>query len=330
MKSGRKTPRLIPFWLENLFSVVTLISLSTIFAGSVLEWRYQNSLLETLKVAEPLPQALAHDPFSVIHLEARSAIVIDATTGTKIFGQNEQAQLPLASLTKLMTALIASETVPDFTTITVSVTSSEQDGKLRAGERWRLKDLIDYTLISSSNYGADSIASVIGAIQSGQSNTEGSGNKYTATFITTMNAAAARLGLNQTYFLNGTGLDIDTQTGGAYGSAEDIAKLFAYILKNNPRLVEDTKYPVKSFKSLDNHTVEAINTDIIINKIPGLLASKTGFTDLAGGNLAIAFDASVGEPFIVVVLGSTQSGRFEDTQKLLAATIEYLGTRYGN
>ena len=68
----------------------------------------------------------------------------------------------------------------------------------------------------------------------------------------------------------------------------------------------------------------AKNTNIDVEKIPGLLASKTGYTTLAGGNLVVAFDASIGRPIIVVVLGSSQEGRFKDVQSLVNASIKYV------
>ena len=68
----------------------------------------------------------------------------------------------------------------------------------------------------------------------------------------------------------------------------------------------------------------AVNTDLDIGKIPGLLASKTGFTALAGGNLVVAFDASIGRPIIVVVLGSTEDGRFTDVAQLTSSSLAYI------
>jgi len=68
----------------------------------------------------------------------------------------------------------------------------------------------------------------------------------------------------------------------------------------------------------------ANNTNIFVDKIPNLIASKTGFTDLAGGNLVIAFNADINRPIIISVLGSTEEGRFTDVLQLIEATIKQL------
>jgi D-alanyl-D-alanine carboxypeptidase len=61
----------------------------------------------------------------------------------------------------------------------------------------------------------------------------------------------------------------------------------------------------------------------MVNTIPGLLLSKTGYTDLAGGNLALVFDSGIGHPIAVVVLGSSQKARFTDGTTLVAATLAH-------
>jgi D-alanyl-D-alanine carboxypeptidase len=71
----------------------------------------------------------------------------------------------------------------------------------------------------------------------------------------------------------------------------------------------------------------ARNTNRETGKFPLLLASKTGYTDLAGGNLALAFDAGFNHPIVVVVLGSSYDGRFADAEKLVWSTLEYLQSR---
>ena len=76
--------------------------------------------------------------------------------------------------------------------------------------------------------------------------------------------------------------------------------------------------------SEDSYTHDARNTNQDTLSIPWILASKTGYTDLAGGNLVIAFDAGMMQPYIIAVLGSSKDGRFSDVNKLYKATIDYL------
>ena len=136
-----------------------------------------------------------------------------------------------------------------------------------------------------------------------------------------MNAKARKLGLAQTYYLNATGLDGSEQVSGGYGSARDVAFLLAYIIKNAPHAISATRYSsVAVVSSQASYTAK--NTNSSLPQIPGLIASKTGFTTLAGGNLAVVFDAGFNHPIAVVVLGSTREGRFRDVQKLVAASFE--------
>lgn len=258
--------------------------------------------------------------FDSIELEAKSVYVFDIVKNEVIFKKNEFVQLPLASITKLMTALTAVELIPENSRITIrkEFLAEEGDSGLLAGESWRLKDLLDFSLTVSSNDGARSVASVIGALNL---NTEDYdlGRKD---FISKMNENAEKLGLKQTYFINESGLDNGAVSGG-YGSAIDVSKLMEYLIKNHTEIVEATKYQKIEVDSLDK-THTAVNTNFDVNQIPGLIASKTGYTNMAGGNLVIAFDASIGRPIVVVVLGSSIDGRFTDVSKLVEASRIYV------
>jgi len=258
--------------------------------------------------------------FNNLNLAAKSVYVFDISENKVIFKKNEFVQLPLASIVKLMTALVATELLPANSQVMIrkEFLSPEGDSGLFVNESWKLKDLIDFSLVASSNDGAMSLASVAGAFGLGSHDYE-FGREY---FIEKMNAKAVELGMKETYFVNESGLDEGGISGG-YGSAIDVAKLMKYILETKPELLEATKYPNIIIKSLSqSHIIKNTNTDI--NQITGLIASKTGFTDMAGGNLAIAFDASIGRPIIVVVLGSTEFGRFDDVSALVKASLEYV------
>jgi len=257
--------------------------------------------------------------FNNISIVAKSAYVFDVLNNKVIYKKNEFAQLPLASITKLMTALTASEILPKNSHVTIKKEFLEEEGDsgLLTDESWKLKDLLDFSLVVSSNDGARSIASVAGAFDL-KTEDYALGRKD---FILKMNVEAKKLGLQQTYFVNESGLDEGNVSGG-YGSALDVSKLLQYILMHKPNLLEATKYPKISINSGDT-THSATNTDIEVNNIPALIASKTGFTDLAGGNLAVAFDSSIGRPIIVVVLGSTAQARFSDVSTLVKASMNY-------
>jgi D-alanyl-D-alanine carboxypeptidase len=130
--------------------------------------------------------------------------------------------------------------------------------------------------------------------------------------------------MNESRFNNETGLDLSSSESGGYSSSRDVAFLFAYVLRNHPEILEATRHEIFNVKSENNIKHSATNTNIGIQNIPGLIASKTGYTDMAGGNLAIVFDPGVGRPIVVVALGSSEVGRFSDISLLTKTTFEYL------
>ncbi|MFA5022873.1 MAG: serine hydrolase [Candidatus Paceibacterota bacterium] len=246
--------------------------------------------------------------FDDLNLEAKTFAVYDLETGKLIAGKNEKQLLPLASITKVMTVLVASENLDAEAKVTINKTTSAGNGGLRQGEKWRFANLAALTLVASSNDGATALA------EAGQS-------ASTSSFVEKMNARAQELDLDL-HFINPTGLDEETLPGGQ-GSALSVAKLFSYITKNQPELLSATKEPMLKEKSLDNFGHTVLNTNTITRNIPGLMASKTGYTDLAGGNLGIVANIGLRRPIVVVVLGSSESGRFTDTQKLIEASLNY-------
>ncbi len=244
-------------------------------------------------------------------IEAKSYYVYDINEDKVIFEKSEHDRLPLASITKLMSGFIILDILPGDSTVTIdrSDTALGSGTGLIVGEKWKLKDLLDFSLINSSNDGIHALSRTFDAV-------------YATQTVDLMNQRARDLGLKDTFFINTTGLDVDQYISGAYSSASDVAKLFKSILENNPALIESTNNQYKTFISESNFSHVAKNTNVSINNIPSLIASKTGFTDLAGGNLAIIFDAGFNHPIVVVVLGSSEEGRFKDVEVLVKTALE--------
>lgn len=275
--------------------------------------------------------ASAVDAFGSFTLEAKAAYVLDIKSQEVLFAMNENNKLPLASITKLMTALVARDTLPESSllVLTSGDLDAEGDSGLRIGERWRLEDLLDTMLIISSNDAAHAVSRFIGA--NGQLVPASAESAARASFIQTMNTKAQSLGLTQMEFFNESGLDIDGvipkngllatsfATAGGYGSAHDVAVLFEELWMKYPSTIEITALPAARIVSQDNIAHVLPNTDGAIGKFSGLIASKTGYTTLAGGNLAIIFDRGINDPVVAVVLGSTAEGRFDDMVKLVNA-----------
>ena len=276
-----------------------------------------------------VPTETALNPFNEITLKAKAVYVYDIRTKTVLFAKNENTRLPLASLTKVMSALVAEDLSPMYGTITINgeALSTEGDSGFHKDEKWSLKSLLDFSLITSSNDGMRAIALSLGALSKSNVGSEVILND----FVGEMNKRARELGLKNMYFWNETGLDISASKtdlsdvkGGAYGTARDMSTLLEYILAHSPELLSATREPVARLESLDNYEHLAKNTNVIAAEIPGLLASKTGLTETAGGNLVIVFDPELGRPIIVSVLGSTEEGRFEDVRSLVYAVMEYI------
>ena len=109
-----------------------------------------------------------------------------------------------------------------------------------------------------------------------------------------------------------------------YGLEKDINHL--PFTTNHYKDIPEFCYSAK-FEEIETATVEGLrhlyhNTNEIIRDLPGLIASKTGFTDAAAGSLAIAFDRGLNQPVVIVVLGSSEAGRFGDVKQLVEATFQ--------
>jgi D-alanyl-D-alanine carboxypeptidase len=253
------------------------------------------------------------DPFAKVKIGAKSAYVWDVNAQRALYNKNADEQLPLASVAKLMTTLVAYELLGTHSDVGIPMIAIKQEGDsgLLDTERFSARNLTDFTLVSSSNDGAFALAA---AGENLLADTTGS-----YTFLDAMNMRADELGLSQTYFENPTGLDLTETKSGAYGSARDVAYLMEYLVTTHPDILEMTRDPQTNVADDAGLTHAADNTNEVVEKIPGLIASKTGYTTLAGGNLVVAFDAGLNHPVIVAVLGSSSSGRFADTLTLVNA-----------
>lgn len=267
----------------------------------------------------PIKQ-VPNDSFANTSLIAHSAFVWDVQEQKILYNKNGDAKLPLASITKLMTALVTYELIDPDERIYISPDSLKTEGEsgFTDGEEFSMQDLNDLTLISSSNDGAVAL-SIEAARAASSKNPE-------QVFVTAMNLKAKELGLTHTSFQNATGLDIDEKTAGAHGSARDVALLMEHIILEQPETVALTTLSSARISNNDGSYHLINNTNESVNDIQGLIASKTGFTDLAGGNLVVAFNAGLNRPVIVVVLGSSQDGRFTDTLDLIERTRKSLIT----
>ena len=271
---------------------------------------------------ESVPREVVRKTFPQVSIGARSAYIYDVRTQSVLYAKNENDSLPLASITKLMAALVASKYGEPFDTVVVTEEALRTmgDSGLGLNERWSLKSIVDFALMTSSNDGMSAVALALGR----RPVEDASYDEALKSFALMMNREAVELGLEKSYFRNATGLDESEVEAGAYGSAKDVAKILEYLLLYHPEALEVTKESNMVIRSNDGRSHLAKNTNSVIGNIPGLLASKTGYTNLAGGNLVIVFDPELGRPIIIAVLGSTLEGRFSDMERLVNATMAYI------
>lgn len=207
-------------------------------------------------------------------------------------------RLPMASLAKLMTALLAVESGRLDDDVTVSAAAAAATGTrlgLRAGERFHAADLFTATLVRSANDACRTLADWQG------------GNL--ATFVSRMNARAAELGLRDTTFANACGHDAPGQGS----SVRDLAKL-ARVAMAQPLIAAQVKRTDARFASLAGRTFTIKSTNALLAQYPGTLGVKTGYTPGAGRCL-IALVQRDGHEVLVVMLHAPD--RWWDTVALI-------------
>lgn len=272
------------------------------------------------KEPEVIPQEEVPNPFIDVRLSARSAIVKEVATGKILYEKNPDEVLPFASLTKVMTAMTALQILSPEDVVTVSPEAIQyaNDSALSAGSYFSLKDMLKVALVASSNTAARSIA-----ISAGKKIATETQSPLEA-FVARMNSTSRDIGMEKSSFKNPTGLDEKNETeAGASGSARDMARLFENVLKNHQEILDATMENSVLVRSKEGYEHRVFNTNNIVGELPNVIGSKTGYTDIAGGNLAVVIDPGLNTPVIIVVLGSSKDGRFKDVERLSNATLDY-------
>jgi len=232
-------------------------------------------------------------------IKAHAAIVVDLSSGQILYQQDQTSRYADASLTKMMTAMVAADIAPLNTLITVPDGATQVEPNhmgITTGEQLTLRDLLEGMLLDSGNDAAEAIA--MGIVDR-------------ATFINLMNQKAAMLHLRQTHFTNPTGLDDQNH----FSSAYDLAVMGATLLQDYPdlRAMVGTKSVVIEPTSTHKY-FNPTNIDRLLWSYPGAIGIKPGYTDAANYCLAAAATRN-GRTILVVVLDSTQ--HFTDATTLL-------------
>lgn len=293
----------IEFPLLYAVAVLSVVLLSNI--AQPLSQRNFGVIVPSQGNVSALPETLFKtSSFSDVSIRGKSYVVYDVLTGMTIASRNENEILPLASISKMMMAITALMHHDKNTSIVIQQKSIEDgyDLGLKKNQVWKLNELLKYTLVFSSNDGAQSIADAFGG---------------GPLFVAQMNMDAQTLDI-PLLFTDPAGRDEKGNIGGL-GSALSVARLFSSARKNFPQVLDATTKPRASITASTGRITGIPNTNQDIENIIGAEGSKTGFTDKAGGNLGVIVDITVGHPVVIVVLGSTKESRFSDVETLYNA-----------
>ncbi|MBE6974713.1 MAG: D-alanyl-D-alanine carboxypeptidase [Ruminococcaceae bacterium] len=239
---------------------------------------------------------------------AKSAVLMDMTTGTVLIEQNAHAPLAPASVTKVMTMLLIMEAIDSgkigwTDTVTASETAAGKGGSqiyLKVGETMSVTDLVRSIAVSSANDAACAMAEHIAGSE--------------AAFVEAMNRRARELGMENTLFANCTGLDDEADVTRHYTSAYDIALMSRELMLHHPDIQQ---YTTIWMDSIRGGTFGLANTNKLIRFYPGATGLKTGFTSAAGFCLSATAERE-GMGLIAVVMGAeTSKERFAACKALL-------------
>jgi serine-type D-Ala-D-Ala carboxypeptidase (penicillin-binding protein 5/6) len=299
----------------------------TIENGAAGEGSVQGALEESDK-----PSIFAEDFFSKSHLipmkkegvsdiavpNAHASLILDADSGTILHYQSGRERRAVASLAKILTAVIVLEEISDLEeVVTIDGEAVYAEGtkigcprsgycvsnRLRVGEQISVINLLKAMLMNSANDAAIALAKHLSGSQE--------------EFAKLMNEKASGLDLADSRFCTPSGLEIDGKENECYSSAYDIARIAAYSLKYDiiwdiMRLPNNTV-----IASIDGeYSHELINTDLALDQIPNCLGGKTGFTPLAGHSLLMAAEDPSGKHRIVAVVLNNPY-RWQDVKKMI-------------
>ncbi|MFI5205362.1 MAG: D-alanyl-D-alanine carboxypeptidase family protein [Candidatus Paceibacterales bacterium] len=228
---------------------------------------------------------------------APSYAVMDFNTGEILAQKNLDLHLPIASLTKIMTAVVALDLVSPDDLFTVSDKAAAIEPTrmgVLSGQKMTLEELLNGALLTSANDAAEVIA-------------EGVDQKYgDSVFVKAMNAKSKFLGLKDTYFTNPQGFDDQNP----YSSSGDLAVLAHYALTNYPLITEIVKKDYQFLPANENHKqFDLYNWNGLIGTYPGTMGIKIGNTDAAGYTTAVLSDrinpqTNQDSKIMVVLLGA--------------------------
>lgn len=243
-----------------------------------------------------------------LNVPAKSAVLMDAATGTVLYEQDAHTALPPASVTKIMTMLLIMEAIDSGRigwedSVTASESAAAKGGSqiyLKVGEVMPVSTLLKSVTVSSANDAACALAEYIAGSESA--------------FVDMMNARAKELGMKNTHFVNCTGLDDEESAKEHRTSAYDIALMSRELLTKHPDI---KKYTTIWMDTIRDGSFGLSNTNKLVRFYQGATGLKTGYTSLAGFCLSASAQRD-GMELIAVVLGcNTSAERFAACKSML-------------
>lgn len=237
---------------------------------------------------------------------ARAAVAVDWTTGAPLFEKNADEPMAIASITKLMTAIVLLSTTPDWQAEVTMLPGDQRSGSvpyLRTGETVAVENLFNMSLVASSNEATVALARSTGL--------------DAETFVSRMNETAAKIGMTNSRFTEPTGLD-DANVA----SARDVALLLRTAF-TRPEIRDAAKLKSYSFTALSGQPHFARSTDELLGSFLDrepykLLGGKTGYIQQAGYCFGAAAENADGDRVIAVVLGAdSRELRFQEVKSLI-------------
>ncbi|HEX9891412.1 MAG TPA: D-alanyl-D-alanine carboxypeptidase family protein [Actinomycetota bacterium] len=231
-------------------------------------------------------------------VDAAAVALADLESGRILYARRGRQRRPIASVTKIMTALLVLEEARPFDVVTVSARAAAEGGAelgLRAGERVEIRELVFALMLQSANDAAVALAEHVGGT--------------VGRFVRRMNRRARELGADRTRFASPNGLD-----DAGRSTAEDLALITAHAFRTDPfgEIVGTRRHTVPAPRGPDRRIQ---NRNALLWLYPGAIGVKTGFTSAAGFCLVAAAERD-GMPLVAVALGSPDEA-FSDAAALL-------------
>ena len=303
-------PAILIVLLVELVIVTPIVFLTP--AGSAFTGYVNGSLHPT---PTPTPQPILTPRGNPPTINSKIGYLLDNQTMKTLIDIQGEKRVPMASTTKIMTAVIALEQAPQNETVTVGqdavtevIKNEGSNANLVAGEKIRMIDMLYALMLPSGDDAAIAIADTI----------SGSSQK----FVTLMNSYAKKLGLKDTHYINPDGLTYYTDPGhkadtNHYTTAHDLALLTHYAMQNPlfEQIVKTQTYTIP--KTADHNSHVWTNTDNLIEEYPGVMGIKTGYTVEAGYCLVFAATDGKHELIGVVLDGAQEDDRFTDAETML-------------